>query len=58
MATYIEIADWATLQNAAAQVRVEVFVKEQGIRCSVHSAVPKGFTPNSVLKSSVSLTTK
>jgi len=31
MSTYIEIADWATLQAAAAQVRVEVFVKEQGI---------------------------
>ena len=31
MATYIEIADWACLQNAAVHVRVEVFVKEQGI---------------------------
>lgn len=31
MATYIEIADWTSLQDAAAQVRVEVFVKEQGI---------------------------
>lgn len=31
MATYIEIADWACLQDAAAHVRVEVFVKEQGI---------------------------
>jgi predicted GNAT family N-acyltransferase len=31
MSTYIEIADWATLQDAAAQVRVAVFVQEQGI---------------------------
>ena len=31
MATYIEIADWATLQDAAAQVRVAVFVHEQGV---------------------------
>ena len=31
MSTYIEIADWATLQEAAAQVRVAVFVQEQGI---------------------------
>ena len=31
MSTYIEIADWTTLQDAAAQVRVAVFVQEQGV---------------------------
>ena len=31
MSTYIQIADWATLQHAAAPVRVQVFVQEQGI---------------------------
>jgi predicted GNAT family N-acyltransferase len=31
MSTYIEIADWATLQTPAAHVRTQVFVHEQGV---------------------------